>query len=363
MDQMHSVHPESAAALLLSRLNQRALFRPHLYDATQSSLLSPSPLGLSFSMGHRCRALLLLLASAGAFAQETTSSTPDKPSLSAQDLPPTTQLLLDVERNQKASEAANKDYTYHLHTEQQELDRNGNIKKTETTDSESLTIDGIRVNRVVAHDGKPLSPQDTQKESDKIDKEVAKAKQRREKLATEGKSTNAHGDDLLTVSRILELGTLSNPRRIDLNGRPTIVLDYAGTPNAKTHNEFEKVFRDLVGTVWVDEQDRVLVRGQGHFLHDFKVGGGLVLNIHQGFSFDFAATHITDNIWLPATLNAQGSGRLLLFDGINGRFHLIASNYRKFHTKSTVIDSNRLIGPDGQRLSDPPSPSSTPTQP
>ena len=315
-------------------------------------------------MGNRCRALFLCLASASIAAQQPTSSAPDKPLLSTQDIPPIPQLLLDVERNQKASEAANKDYTYHVHLDQQELDHNGNLKKTETTDSESLTIDGIRVDRVVARDGKPLSDKDAQKESEKIDKEVAKAKEHREKLAAEGKPTNARGDDLLTVSRILELGTFSNPRRIDLNGRPTLVLDYAGDPNAKTHSEFEKVFRDLVGTAWIDEQDRVLVRAQGHFPHDFKVGGGLVLNIHQGLTFDFSTTHITDNIWLPATIDAHGSARIMLFDSINGRFHLTASNYRKFHTNSTIIDSNRLIGPDGQPLPDParpqPPPSVTP---
>jgi hypothetical protein len=313
-------------------------------------------------MGRRHLTLLLLLASAAAFAQEPTSSAPDKPSPSAQDLPPTTQLLLDAERNQKASEAANRDYTYHVHLEQQELDRNGTLKKTITTDAESLTIDGIRIDRTVARDGKPLTPKEAQKESDRIDKEVAKVKERREKRATEGKPTDARGDDILTVSRILELGTFSNPRRIDLNGRPTIVLDYTGDPNARTHNESEKVFRDLVGTAWIDEQDRILVRGQGHFLHDFKVGAGLFLNIHQGLSFDFTATHITANIWLPATIDAQGSARLLLFEGINGRFHLATSDYRKFHSTSTIIDSDRLIGPDGQPIPNPPPPA-TPQQP
>jgi hypothetical protein len=313
-------------------------------------------------MGQRCLALLLCIASATVSAQQPATPADATPP-TTQPFPTTTQLLLDVERNQKASEAANKDYTYHVHIEQQELDHKGEIKKTDTTDSESLTIEGIRVDRTVARNGKPLSDKDVQKESDRIDKEVAKAKEHREKLASEGKPTNARGDDLLTVSRILELGTFSNPRRVDLNGRPAIVLDYTGDPNAKTHSEFEKVFRVLVGTAWIDEQDHVLVRGQGHFLHDFKVGAGIVLNIHQGLSFDFTATHITDNIWLPATIDAQGSGRFLLFDGINGRFHLVTSDYRKFHTNSTIIDSDRLIGPDGQPIPDPPPPSTTPPQP
>jgi hypothetical protein len=311
-------------------------------------------------MGQRCLTLLALLASAASGAQQPTSSPVDKPSPSAQDLPATTPLLLDVERNQRAAEAANRDYTYHVHLEQQDLDRNGNLKKTEITDSESLTIDGIRVNRITARNNKPLTPDEAQKESERLDKQVAKAKEHREQRAAEGRPTNARGNDLLTASRILELGTFSNPRRVDLNNRPTILLDYAGDPNAKTHNDAEKAFRDLVGTVWIDEQDRVLVRAQGHFLHDFKVGGGLVLNIHQGLSFDFSAIHITGNIWLPATINAQGSARLLLFDSINGRVHLVTSDYRKFHSTSTIIDSNRLIDPNGQPLPDPPPP--TPPQ-
>ena len=318
-------------------------------------------------MARRRLTLLLLLLPTLAHAQQPSpASAPEKPSPSAQHPSPSAQdLLLDAERNQRAAELANRDYTYHVHLEQQELDHNGRLKKTLTTDAESLTIDGIRVDRLVARDGKPLSPKDAQKESDRIDKEVAKAKQRREKRAAEGKPTDARGDDLLTVSRILELGTFSNPRRVLLNGRPTLVLDYTGNPNAPTRNETEKVFRDLVGTAWIDEQDRILVRGEGHFLHDFKIGAGLVLNIHQGFRFSFTATHITANIWLPATIDAQGSARLFLLDSINGRLHLTASDYKKFHTTTTILDTNRLIGPDGQPIPNPtpPTPPSIPSQP
>lgn len=296
-------------------------------------------------MGQRCVALLLLLASALASAQQTTAP-PAAPS--ALDIP---QLLHDVEQHQKDAEAAQRDYTYHVHIEQQELDNHGNVKKTTTTDAESITIDGIRVDRIVARDGKPLTPKEAQKESDRIDKEVAKAEERREHRVREGKDGDP--DDLLTVSRILELGTFSNPRRIDLNGRPTIVLDYTGNPNARTHNRFEEVFRDLVGTAWIDQQDRVLVRAQGHFLHDFKVGAGLLLDIHQGLSFDYRVTHVAGNIWLPATVDGSGTARILLFDHLNGNFHLVTSNYRRFHTSSTIIDSNRLIGPDGQPVPQP----------
>ena len=50
-----------------------------------------------------------------------------------------------------------------------------------------------------------------------------------------------------------------------LNGRDTIAVDYAGDPKAKTKNRAEEVMRDLVGTAWVDEEDKMIVKLEGHF--------------------------------------------------------------------------------------------------
>ncbi|MGA7159071.1 MAG: hypothetical protein WBY53_19655 [Acidobacteriaceae bacterium] len=318
-------------------------------------------------MGQRSLALVLCLASTVASAQQPTSpasaqqlasaATQPSPTAQDQDIP---QLLHDVEQHEKDAEAARRDYTWHVHFELQQLDHNGNVKKTTTTDAESISIEGVRIDRTVARDGKPLTPDEAQKECDRIDKEVARAKSRRERLAERGEPSDSRGDPIIPVSRILELGAFTNPRRVLLDNRPTIVLDYAGDPHAKTRNESEGIIRDLVGTVWIDQQDRVLVRGQGHFLHDFKIGAGLLLNIHQGLTFDFRTAHITGDVWLPSTVDGEGSARILLFDHIDGRFHLTTSNYRKFHTTTTIIDSNRLINPNGQPTPTNPPPSAKP---
>jgi hypothetical protein len=307
-------------------------------------------------LNRRWLTLTLCFASTLSIAQQP----PTPPPPTAQPLPPIRELLLDVERNEKAAEASRKDYTYHVHFEQQDLDGKGAVKKTITTDSESLTVDGVRIDRAIARDGKPLTTEEAKKESDRIDKEVAKAKERRAKRESKGEDTDTRGDVILPASRILELGSFTNPRRVDLDGRPTVVFDFAGDPNAKTRNEFEGIVRDIVGTVWIDEQDRVLVRGEGHFLNDFKIGGGLVLNIHKGLNFDFRTTKINGEVWLPASVNGQGSARILLLDKVNGKFRLVTSDYRKFRASSTIIESNRLIGPDGQPIPDPPPPAPPP---
>jgi hypothetical protein len=312
-------------------------------------------------MGHRLLPLALCLLTAAAAAQQTPAAVPA--SADEKPLPETRQLILDLERNQKANEAAQKDYTYHVHTEELDTDSAGVTKKTTITDSESLTIDSVRVDRVVARDNKPLTPDEARKESDRIDKEVAKAKAKRAGNDAKGKDTDNRGDELISASRILELGTFSNPRRVLLNGRPTIVLDYAGDPNAPTRNSAEKIIRDLVGTVWADEQDRVMVQAQGHFLDDFKIAGGLVADIHHGFSFQVAFTNVDGQVWLPHEVHAQGSARLLLFKRISGSFQLTASDYRKYRTSTTIIPTGRIIGPDNQpttppNLTTPPPPQS-----
>jgi hypothetical protein len=297
-------------------------------------------------MGRLLLPLALCIALPFAHAQQP-ATTPDKP------LPDIHQLILDVESNQKAAEALQKDYTYHVHTEAQDFDKNGATKKTKITDAESVTIDGVRVDRVVARDGKPLTPDEQKKESERIDKAVAKAKDHRASNEDHGKDTDANGDNVLSAARILELGQFTNPHRIDYQGHPTIVVDYAGDPNAKTRNTFEKAFRDLVGTVWIDEQDRVLVRAQGHFLNDFKTFGGLVVDIHKGLSFAFAMSRADGKAWLPAVIEYQGNARFFLLEHLNGHVRIAASNYRKFRTSTTIIPTGRMIGPNGEPISPP----------
>ena len=268
-------------------------------------------------------------------------------------LPPIPQLLQDVERNQEMAEAVRKDYTYHVHQEEQEFDGKGNIKKTTTTDSESLNLRGARIDRVVARDGKSLTPDEAAKENERIDDEIAKYTERREKEQRKGEQTDSRGDVLFSASRILELGVFSNARRVILNGRPTIVLDYAGDPKARTRNSAESVIRDLVGIAWIDEQDRILARAQGHFLNDFKIGGGLIADIRKGSSFEAQFSRINDEVWLPVRIEGQGRIRILLVSGFNGRFSLVTSDYRKFRTSSNIEAGGTIVQPDGTPLTTP----------
>jgi len=252
-------------------------------------------------------------------------------------LPDIPALMHSVETNQRISEAIEKDYLYRSVQTQQELDGHGRVKKTETKEYEIFWVDGVPVHRLVKKDGKELSAEEQNKESEKIDKEAAKGKERRAKAEEKGTETDPHGNEMVTVSRLLELGSFTNARRVQLSGRDTIAIDFMGDPKAKTKNRFEDVIRDLVGTAWIDEQDRMLVKGEGHFVNTFKIGGGLVANIQKGTSFSMEQRKVNNEVWLPAKVEGQGSARALLFFSFNGRVQAVESGYRKFKATSTIL--------------------------
>ena len=287
-------------------------------------------------------ATLLLLACAAAHAQDSAGSPPgaaaDRP------LPDIPSLMRDVEANQRKAEATEKDYIYHSVETEQQLDSRGTVKKTTVTESDSYWLEGVPVRREVKKNGRPLSASELGKEDTRIDKDVASARDRRAKADAAGKATGPRGEDMVTVSRLLELGAFTNPRRVELNGRDTIAVDYAGDPRAHTRNRAEEIIRDMVGTAWIDEQDRMLVRAEGRFVNSFKVGGGLVVNIRKGTHFTAQMTKINDEAWLPAQIDAEGAARVLLFWNFDGRLEVSNSDYRKFRTSSTVLPATPHAG-------------------
>lgn len=260
-------------------------------------------------------------------------------------LPDVPTLMHEVESHQEAAEAIQKNYLYRSVETQQESNGHGGIKKTVTREYDVFWIDGVPVRRLTKKDGKELSAEEQKKESEHIDKEAAKARAKREKADSQGKKTDPRGNEEITVSRFLELGSFTNPRRVKLNGRDTIRVDYVGNPKAKTRNRAETVVRDLAGTLWVDEEDRALVKVEGHFVNSFKIGIGMVASIQKGTSFGMEQRKINDEVWLPARIEGQGAARFLLFFSFNGSVSAVQSDYRKFKATSTILPGMSVPSP------------------
>ena len=260
-------------------------------------------------------------------------------------LPEIASFMHAVEAHQREDEAKLKDYIYQQVQTIDETDGHGGVKKREVRSFNVFWLQGVPVRKMISKDGKPLSADELKKEDERIDKEVEKAKSRREKNDQKGEQTDPRGHDEVTVSRLLELGAFNNERREMLNGRPTIIVDYQGDPKAKARNRAEEVFRDLVGTIWVDEDDKEIVKTEGRFVRPFKIAGGLVANIHEGTSFGLEQKRINGEVWLPTLIQARGAARFLLLLNVNGSAVIVNSDFRKFKASSTLLPGVNAVEP------------------
>lgn len=252
-------------------------------------------------------------------------------------LPDIPTLMHQVEHHQQLAEAVQKDYIYRSSTRIEREDKQGKVKQTDTRVTDVFYLDGVPVERLVEHNGKALSPDEEKKESERIDRQVARARERLAKAEADGKPTDSAGHPVITVSRLLELGSFTNPRRTQINSRPTIVVDFHANPGAKPRNPGESVIHDMAGTLWIDEQDRAIQHLEGAFVDTFKIGGGLVANISKGTHFTASNVRINNEVWLPSWVEAQGHIRFLLFFNIDGNLAIHNSDYRKFKVTSTIV--------------------------
>lgn len=278
-------------------------------------------------------------------AEGREAGAPGSGSDTARPLPAIPELMHEVELNQRHAEAIEKNYVYHSVSREQELGSKGEIKKVTVTEADHFWLNGVPVNRVLRKNGRDLTPEERAKEDERLEKQTQKARERREANDVRGTESDPQGHEEVTVSRLLTLGAFSNPRRIELEGRPTIVVDYTGDPHAKTRNRAEDAIRNLAGTAWVDEDDKVLVRVEGHFASAFKIGAGLVVDVKKDTRFAFRQIRVNREVWLPASIEAEGAARAMLFFNFSGRVDIAYSDYRKFRASATVLPD---ISPEGE---------------
>jgi hypothetical protein len=221
------------------------------------------------------------------------------------------QILRRVQDHQKQVEKLREDYTYQTVQTRQQIDGDGKVKSSESEEREKFFVNGHMIGRLVKKDGRPLSAEDQKKEDERVKDLVEKAQVTPPGERLEGQS--------ITVSRVLELVDLRNPRRETYHARPTIVFDFVGRKDAKTHGMMEDVSKKLQGTVWIDEADLQVARLEVTVADTFRIGGGLLASVQKGSTFRFEQAPVDRGLWLPVGSEANLQAKVLLFKNLRER--------------------------------------------
>lgn len=237
-------------------------------------------------------------------------------------------VLRQVQQHQQQVEALRENYTYDCLETTQEIDSSGRVKKTETEQREIFFVHGHLIGEVVQRNGQPLSTSDQEKEKERVAALVAKAETTPAGERLDGPS--------ITVGRVLELMDLRNPRREIFRGRPTIVFDFVGRRDMKTHGIMEDASKKLEGTVWIDAADLQVAHLEVRVADNFRLAGGLLASVQKGSNFYFDQAPVHGGLWLPTGFEANMQARVLLVKNLRERRVQRDYDFRRFGVEAGV---------------------------
>lgn len=255
-------------------------------------------------------------------------------------LPDIRQLMREVQEHQRQLDKVRESYTFTSLETTEDIDANGQVKKTESTEQEDFFVNSHLIQRTVKKNGQPLDAKAQQKETDRVTKLVEKAQK-----TPPGQPLQDSG---VSISRLLEIMEVRNPRREVYRGRPTYVFDFAGRKDAKTHGFAENASKKLQGTIWIDEADRQVAHLEVHFTDDFRIAGGLFAKIDKGSRFRFDQAPVKDGLWLPTGGEGTVQARILLMKNLRQHVTERDFDYKRFSVETQESHDARPVQPSSE---------------
>jgi hypothetical protein len=252
-------------------------------------------------------------------------------------LPDIRQLMREVEEHQKKLDHIRENYTYTSRQTTEDIDGDGHVKKQETAEYEAFFVNGHEIERKVKRDGRPLDAKEQEKETQRVTKLVEKAERTPRDKELEGPS--------VSVSRLLEIMDVRNPRRESFRGEPTIVFDFVGRKDVKTHGIAEDASKKLQGTIWINEADHQISHLEANFNDNFRLVGGIVATVQKGSNFRFDQAKVNGEIWLPTGAEGMVQARVLMLKILRQRFAERDYDYKRFKVETQQEPKDVKIAP------------------
>jgi hypothetical protein len=238
----------------------------------------------------------------------------------------------DIENDKQA-----RNYTYIQRQEEHRLDGDGRVKSSEAKTFEVMALYGEQVRRLIAKDDKPLSPKETQKEEEKIQKLIEKRKNeseddRRKRLEKEEKEQE---EDRAFVKEVAEAYNFRSAGTEKLEGRASYVIDADPRPGYEPRGRNAKFLPKFRFRVWIDQAEEEWVQIDIQCIDTVSVGLFLA-RVHKGSNIRVEQTQVNDEVWLPKHVSLKLDARIL-FKGLNLESDVTYRDYKKFRIGTKIV--------------------------
>jgi hypothetical protein len=238
-----------------------------------------------------------------------------------------------VEAEQNNAKAAQQ-YTYVEDFARFRFDKDGQPRQTESNTSEVIFVEGLAYRKLVARDGKPLSPRE-QAQVEKQMQQTAAERRKTQRRVSAGGSIGVRG---LFGSKTMDFGSLSEilvlfENRIagedEIRGHKTWVIECAPEELPGQPSAHEKQVRSWRKKLWVDQKDGVLVRA----MYTVVARDAILV---PGSSFTFDYDKIDADVWEPVMVVGEAwhaDGKLFKPED---RLVFRMDRFQKFDVQSTI---------------------------
>jgi hypothetical protein len=172
-------------------------------------------------------------------------------------------------------------------------------------------------------------------------------------LGMYARTTNNHssfgskGSAALAIHTFLKTSELTLVRRVQHDGRPTLVFSFRPRPDAQFADN-EKYIALLTGEIWIDAQDRIVTRLAGW--PALSTDNANSPNPSPAAGERTPAVYVEmmrlpEGVWLPHVIRLNGADYQTLFDGITSDTLSTFSNYIRFSTEIKDVKVNQSEKP------------------
>jgi hypothetical protein len=227
----------------------------------------------------------------------------------------------------KQNDERAKPYTYVEESDNFEYDKRGQAKKTHSQTHDVIFVEGESYKRLVAQDGKPLTPREEAKEEKKM-QQTAEQRRKARRAGLFNRSVSISNEDLMRLCDRRMVG------EEETGGRKAWVIEFTPQAGRVPANQHEKDVLSFQTKVWIDEAENVTVK-----LALLATGDGIFMK--PGSSMTIEIAKINEDAWLPVftVFDARIQIAKVFRDSV--RTETRNSHFKKFDVQSTITVSDR----------------------
>jgi hypothetical protein len=209
--------------------------------------------------------------------------------------------------------------------------KDGRVETREVCQTNAGTID-----RLVAINGQPLSPEQQKREDTRVQELLANGSEiRRER--------QKQREDSARQSRMF--ATFPDAFRYKYAGTEGSLVKLAFEPNPQfvPSSRQEEVFHHLEGTMWIDPNQEQFTRIDGRLTSEVRFAGGLLGHLDKGGVFSVRFKEVSSGHWVTAALDVEMNGRALLFKTIAVQEQREFDDYRRVPDDLSLQQAAELL--------------------